>query len=675
MTKVEGCNSNTSLVDFDYMANLYFVGASLFLLYGLFSQFFVFIEDPLFLRLIIFLIIFLTGIAIKYSKKMRRFLDVSNLAIINLLNFYVLYIIYLNDLSFYSVFYFGIYVGIISLLGQYAFTKKNYLKIHHGLFFGEFSIFILFFVDSISPAVFFLVSLFVFLMFSYFISVITIDVKNNLIDQNRILEFVIDNSPMIFFVLDEKRNFLISKGQALENLGLEQDQAVGMSVYDLYGDYPLLLNQIEGAYQSPFRGFVEVENRIFDTYWAPFQLEGNKIGLMGEALDITERIMTERNLKEKESQINKIQKLEVVGKLASSIAHDFNNLLSIVSLNSELITIEKKLDMIYKHNKEIMEATDQASYLTKRLLTITQRDVEQPLVIEVNEKLEDLKAMLRRIVPENIEISFIPSDTEIYTYMDQGQFEQIFINLFLNSKDAIPKYGKITVAVNSLPNEDVFKISVHDNGAGISKDQLQHVFEPFWTTKKEGTGLGLYSVKNTIENFGGYIKIQSKSGEGTTIEIFLLKAQGDDEDNSEEEDMVYLEELEGELTLLLVEDNLKLQESVKEVLEKYNIRVLSAGNGSDGWELFENNFNFDILITDILLPKMNGFDLAEMCLMQQPDLRIIFMSGYTESIDDKYHKDDQFIFMKKPFSMNSLMHHLNDLLEAKSSALHEHHTS
>jgi PAS domain S-box-containing protein len=397
-----------------------------------------------------------------------------------------------------------------------------------------------------------------------------------------------------------------------------------------------------------------------------------------------ENVQLLKREREHEEQFRQSQKMEAVGRLAGGIAHDFNNLLAVVLLHSDLLI--RRLapdDPSRRRVVEIMAASDRAAALTRQLLAFSRRQVLQPRVFNLNESVSSMGKMLRRVIGENINL-LIGLDPELgQIKADPGQIEQILMNLAVNARDAMPHGGKLIIKTQNVFLDDEYagrhatvslghyvRLVVSDTGIGINAETQAQIFEPFFTTKElgKGTGLGLSTVYGIVKQSDGHIWVYSEEGIGTTFKIYLPRI---DEITPEDEVRVKERELpRGTETVLLAEDEEMVRHVAREVLEMQGYRVLEAKDGEDAIiasTAYEEPIH--LLLTDVVMPGMSGRDLAERLLSIRPDMKVLFMSGYTD--DAIVHHgvlDERTAFIEKPFSPKSLARKIRDVLEESDMA-------
>ena len=357
------------------------------------------------------------------------------------------------------------------------------------------------------------------------------------------------------------------------------------------------------------------------------------------AEDVTEKRVLEK-------QLRMAQKMEAIGRLSGGIAHDFNNLLGVIIGYSSVL--RKALgpgNALCEHAIEIEKAGQRAAAMTKQLLAFSRQQVLTPEVLNLNTLVTDMEKMLPRLLGEDIEVS-LSLDSDLGSVKaDQSQIEQVIMNLAVNARDAMPTGGKLKIqTANATLDQsytrhhpgsregDFVLLSVTDSGTGMDSVTLAHIFEPFFTTKErgKGTGLGLATVYGIVKQSNGYIWVDSAPGKGASFQIYLPLHVS--QAVAEEQKSIPLERLGGSENILLVEDSEPLRKLAQTYLETGGFRVLSAGSGEEALEVAaRHGKTFDLLLTDVVMPGINGRVLAEQLLPRQPGMRVLYMSGYTDS--------------------------------------------
>jgi len=394
-------------------------------------------------------------------------------------------------------------------------------------------------------------------------------------------------------------------------------------------------------------------------------------GIVLNARDVTER----RKLEE---QLMRAQRMEAIGTLSGGIAHDFNNILTVILGHTEvLLQSLQSLPEEYRHLKSIDQASRRASALTRQLLAFSRKQVLQPRVFNLNGLIVDLDKMLRRMISEDIELSTTTDPSLGATKADPGQIEQVVMNLVVNARDAIKGGGRITIETANvdLDNEYVrthpgarpgphIMLAVSDTGEGISADVMPHIFEPFFTTKEvgKGTGLGLSTVYGIVRQSGGNVFVYSQQGRGTTFKVYLPRV---DEPAPAAPQPPHRKVHSGAETVLLVEDEPALRELIRIALTGNGFTVLDAGSPADALVLCRTHTApLHLLITDIIMPGMDGPSLAKQVLQERPEIKVLYMSGYaTNFIMHDGIVDPGTNFLEKPFHPATLLAKVREVLD------------
>jgi two-component system cell cycle sensor histidine kinase/response regulator CckA len=407
------------------------------------------------------------------------------------------------------------------------------------------------------------------------------------------------------------------------------------------------------------------------------EVEGKTLGLLGLLRDVTERMETERELKERDEQLRQSQKMEAVGRLAGGIAHDFNNLLTAIRGYAELLENDPNMD---KQNREwisdIRRSAERAASLTGQLLAFSRKQIMKPQILSLNKLVKNTETMLQRVIGEDIDLLICCDPKTQLIKADPGQLEQVIINLAVNSRDAMPKGGRLRIETEDLvTDEQLYQqhgvspgrythLSVTDTGAGIGEEIVDSIFEPFFTTKPsgKGTGLGLSTVYGIVKQSGGFIWVDSRVGLGTTVHI-LFPVAGEKPAGSEapagEEVMKG-----GNETILIIEDEEAVRKMVTRILTRLGYSVLEAGNGQDALKLLEAEDKIDLVITDVVMPTMSGPDLVSRITELNPGIRTLYMSGYPdEAIAHHGIIEEGITFLEKPFSPQALTSLVRQLLD------------
>jgi CheY-like chemotaxis protein len=373
--------------------------------------------------------------------------------------------------------------------------------------------------------------------------------------------------------------------------------------------------------------------------------------------------------------------MDAVGRLAGGVAHDFNNMLTIILGHAEqaLQNIDPS-DPLYDDLEEIQNAGKRSADLTRQLLAFARKQTILPKMLDLNNIVKGMLKMLRRLIGEDIAISWNPGNDLRQVKIDPSQIDQILTNLCINARDAISDVGKVTIETANIVFDEAYcadhagfapgeyvMLAVSDNGCGMDKETLINIFEPFFTTKEmgKGTGMGLSMVYGIVKQNNGFINIYSDPGFGTAVKIFLPCYEGKT-DHAELKGPS--EAVKGGLeTIMLVEDELEILKLTKTTLERLGYTVLPANSPGEAIRLAnEYAGQIDLLITDVVMPEMNGRDLAKNLLSLYPDIKRLFMSGYTaEVINHSGVLDERVYFIQKPFSVKELDAKVREAMEKK----------
>ena len=393
------------------------------------------------------------------------------------------------------------------------------------------------------------------------------------------------------------------------------------------------------------------------------------------AEDVTERRILER-------QLQMAGKMEAVGRLSGGIAHDFNNLLGVIIGYSQVL--KRRLDAgsaLLEHAEEIEKAGQRAASLTRQLLAFSRQQILTPAVLNLNDLVLDMAKMLPRLLGEDIAVSTSLCADLGMVKADQGQLEQVIMNLAVNARDAMPDGGKVRIETANVELDQVYAwqhagakpghyvmLTLTDSGTGIDAETLAHIFEPFFTTKEvgKGTGLGLATVYGVVKQSGGYIWVDSKPRQGATFQIFLPRVE--EPATTIAVTTPLAETVGGSETILLVEDAESLRKLTRSFLESHGFRVLVAQNGEEAIQVeARHSGKIDLLLTDVVMPGMNGRVLSERLLPKQPGMRVLYISGYTDSfIVGHGVLEEGMVLLHKPFTEDALIGKVREVLDRES---------
>ena len=487
------------------------------------------------------------------------------------------------------------------------------------------------------------------------------------------LRTVVQSAPMVLFALDREGDFTLSEGRGLKALGLQPGERVGRSVYDVYADCPKILDGVRRALDGEtVSALSETGELTFDTRFFPVRDESGEVSAVsGVATDITERVQAERERELLQGRLAQSQRLESVGQLAGGVAHDFNNLLAVILNYASFVGEELPEGELREDVEEIRRAAERGAALTHQLLVFSRRDVVDPKLVDLNAVVEDLEKLLRRTIGEQIDLrTRLASNVPVKA--DPGQIEQVLVNLVVNARDAMPDGGVLTIASADAELDEAYarshsdvtaghyvRLSVADTGLGMPEEVRQRALEPFFSTKPKdkGTGLGLATVYGIVTQAGGHLQLDSEPGRGTVVSAYLPAAPGS-------ERAVPAQVKGGGETILVVEDEDGVRDVAHRILSRDGYSVLAARDGADALAVVEGHeAQIDLLLTDVVMPEMSGAQLADRMARAQPELKVLYSSGYTSDarvLDGVLEGDVP--FLQKPFSAEQLRHKVRETL-------------
>lgn len=397
--------------------------------------------------------------------------------------------------------------------------------------------------------------------------------------------------------------------------------------------------------------------------------------LEGMLHDITER-------KQLEAQLRQAQKMEAVGRLAGRVAHDFNNALGVIIGYGELLKANFPAENpMHRHAEQIVKAGQRAASLTRQLLAFSRKQTIQPVVLDLNSVVADIDKMLRRLIGEDIDLTLVRESKLKCVMADRGQVEQILMNLAVNARDAMPRGGKLIIETANveLGESDVEQhsflkagryvcLNVTDTGCGMHKDVQAHIFEPFFTTKEsgKGTGLGLSTVYGIVKQSEGYILVDSEAGKGTSFRIYLPQVEAARQTSAAAGPPARTLP-QGTETILLVEDEDSFRGLARGCLQSRGYTVLEARDGASALQVAKDYAGpIHLLITDVIMPGISGRDLAEQLRPSRPEMKLLYMSGYTHDLVSEHGiLDSTTVLLEKPFSIEALLTKVRDVLDDK----------
>jgi PAS domain S-box-containing protein len=402
-------------------------------------------------------------------------------------------------------------------------------------------------------------------------------------------------------------------------------------------------------------------------------------GGKGQTFELFAEDVTERRALEQ--QLRQSQKMEAVGRLAGGIAHDFNNLLMVISGYSEFLLERLGTDPALRGPaQEIASAAGRATSLTRQLLAFSRKQMLAPKILDLNGVVTENLKMLTRVIGEDIDLVMVPAEGLGAVRADAGQIEQVIMNLAVNARDAMPAGGKLTLETSNVSLDEEYArfhaplrpgnyvmLAISDTGAGMDSETQSHIFEPFFTTKgPKGTGLGLSTVYGIVKQSGGYIWVFSEQGKGTTFKIYLPRVAEAAETPVQAVVPAESASVEpGTETILLVEDEANLRYLARQFLEKQGYRVIEAADGAVAMQIVvAHEGTIHLLLTDVIMPGMNGRELAQRISEIRPNVKILYMSGYTENVIGRNGTLDAGVrLLQKPFSLHNLKNKVREVLD------------
>jgi PAS domain S-box-containing protein len=494
---------------------------------------------------------------------------------------------------------------------------------------------------------------------------------------------LVTNAPYGICSCDSTGKILDVNPAFLQLLGLTSpNELIGQHIYSLYADTDQWFDLADYLRSSaPFKGLTAEWKRKNGTTVVRVSgrsvANGRKEGVVFElfAEDVSERRVLEQQLRQS-------QKMEAVGRLAGGIAHDFNNLLMVISGYSEFLLERLGAEPHLRGPaQEIASAAERASSLTRQLLAFSRKQMLAPRIVNLNHIATENLKMLNRMIGEDIDLVMTPGENLWSVRADAGQIEQVIMNLAVNARDAMPSGGKLTIETSNITLDedyarlhaplhpgDYVMVAISDTGAGMDAETQSHIFEPFFTTKgPKGTGLGLSTVYGIIKQSGGYIWVNSEVGRGTTFKIYLPRVASTGETAVLVAAPLQYQRVEpGTETILLVEDEANLRYLARQYLEKQGYKVIEAADGAVAMQIaVAHEAVIHLLLTDVIMPGMNGRELAQRISEIRPNVKVLYMSGYTENVIGHNGTLDAGVrLLQKPFNLRDLKSKVREVLDA-----------
>lgn len=497
-------------------------------------------------------------------------------------------------------------------------------------------------------------------------------------DHQNFLAHLADSVPGILYAFDSDGRFLHWNKNFERVTGCSAREMKSRKILDFFKEenYAIVQNGITEVFQNN-QTTKEAEISSGTGRKIPYFLTGKKIEfqnkeyLVGMGIDLTER-------KRLENHIRQSEKMEAVGQLVGGVVHDFNNMLGVILGHAQLA--QKKLpskDQIIKNLKNIIKAADRSTALTRQLLAFSRKEIINPIPVRINPVIDSMLKMIARLIGEHIDPVFIPGKGLWKVKLDSSQIDQLVANLSINARDAMPNGGKLIIETQNITFDEAYcyrhmgfnpgqyvMLSLSDNGIGMDEETQSHIFEPFFTTKRrgKGTGMGLATTYGIIKQNNGFINVYSEPGHGTTFKLYLPRWIGEDE-----QPVLQKEKKEPSAigTILLVEDDEMVRELTYDILKLKGHYVVAASSPEQALEYCRNkDQKFQLLLTDVIMPGMNGKELKKAVEIICPKIKTLFMSGYTTNIiAHQGVLDDAVNFISKPFDPDDLLRKVSELLE------------
>ena len=489
---------------------------------------------------------------------------------------------------------------------------------------------------------------------------------------------IFEGSRDAVFVSDEEARFVAVNEAATKLTGYSRTELLAMGIPGLHEEpdlaaYRAFHRRILGGEQILSEALIRMKDggKVAVEFNNRLVTIGGRRFMHTAGRDLTER----RHL---EAQLLQAQKMEAVGRLAGGVAHDFNNLLTVIQGYGELLALSLEGDAERRENVgEIVKAAERASTLTRQLLAFSRRQVLETRILDLGEVVTGAEKMLRRLIGEDVEVVVVKPAALGRVKADPGQIEQVLLNLAVNSRDAMPGGGRLTIELldasleaplttshDSIPPGPYVVVSVRDTGCGMDAGTFSHLFEPFFTTKEKGkgTGLGLATVFGIVKQSGGYVDVESAPGAGTTFRVYLPRSDAPATSGVRPR----VRSRAGSETVLLVEDEAAVRNLVKAVLERKGYAVLAASDGAAALALVDGHAGaIHLLLTDVVMPGMNGRDLAARVKAKRPAIKVVFMSGYPADAPADFGMEGGPAFLSKPFNERALSMKLREVLDAR----------
>jgi len=480
--------------------------------------------------------------------------------------------------------------------------------------------------------------------------------------------------PAVVWTTDQHLTIVSAAGSLLETFRVDSQEIIGHGIGDFFRRFGVELPSLSAHRRAlagkPVRFEFESQKCIYEAHIVAQLAGGRAIGTVGLAVDVSET----RQLQE---QLRAAQRMESIGRLAGGIAHDFNNVLGVIESCSALLASELTNPSALEDVEIIRAATRKATDLVSQLLAFSRRQVRKPEVLDLNAVVADLGKMLQRVIGEDVRLQTSPAVALGSVMADRGQMDQVIMNLVVNARDAMPTGGSISIECRNARMDDAYigrhaagapgpyvVLAVTDSGIGMDRQTQARIFEPFFTTKPSGrgTGLGLATVYGIVKQSGGFIWVYSEPGRGTTFKVYFPRV---DDLPARATTRATISNIGGDETILLVEDDDDLRRVTRRILQNRGFTILEARHGGDALLLSERyTGDIHMVLTDVVMPQMNGRELSHRLRSARPDLSVVYMSGYPDGVAvEQGLIDVDARFLPKPFTPQELLDCIRHVLD------------
>ena len=472
--------------------------------------------------------------------------------------------------------------------------------------------------------------------------------------------------PAVVWSTDRHLSLSWVTGALLDVLRISPGEVVGRGVGDFFRRFGAELHALSAHRRALGRNAIrfefEAEKRIYEAHVVP-QLDGDVVGTIGLAIDVSEtRVL--------QDQLRAAQRMESIGRLAGGIAHDFNNLLTVIESCSAILASRLTDEKAVEDVELIRGMARKAGDLVAQLLAFARRQVRKPEVICLNAVVADLSKMLERVIGEDVKLKTAPTAGLGRVMVDRGQLDQVLMNLVVNARDAMPNGGQIAIECRNVYMDEAYidrhaagvpgpyvMLAVSDTGVGMDRQTQARIFEPFFTNKAgRGTGLGLATVYGIVKQSGGFVWVYSEPGRGSTFKVYLPRVE-DAPSRRDSRSQPAIRSIGGDETILLVEDDDDLRRVTRRILMARGYTILEARNAGDALLLCERyTGKIDLLLTDVVMPQMNGRELSHRIRSLRPDVSVVYMSGYPDGAAvEQGLVDLDAVYLAKPFTPPQLL--------------------